>query len=166
MSVIAITIVGLTPLLCGRPAEIDPSADARTQATERLYRDVDGQAVIPGINLRRCLIGAGRFVGREPAELVHALGLGQSQIPIIAPTPWVVDSRSVRDPRTGARSICHRPRFDVWTLNALLHVDQELLPLAAAAALVDEAGRRVGLGDFRPECGGPFGTFRVTAWGR
>jgi len=29
---------------------------------------------------------------------------------------------------------------------------------------VDAAGKRIGLGDFRPDCKGPFGRFVVTKW--
>lgn len=30
--------------------------------------------------------------------------------------------------------------------------------------IVDAAGKRIGLGDFRPACKGPFGKFVVTSW--
>jgi hypothetical protein len=30
--------------------------------------------------------------------------------------------------------------------------------------IVDAAGKRVGLGDFRPACKGPFGKFVVVQW--
>jgi hypothetical protein len=30
--------------------------------------------------------------------------------------------------------------------------------------IVDAAGKRIGLGDFRPSCKGPFGKFVVTQW--
>jgi hypothetical protein len=30
--------------------------------------------------------------------------------------------------------------------------------------VIDAAGKRVGLGDFRPACKGPFGRFVVTNW--
>jgi hypothetical protein len=30
--------------------------------------------------------------------------------------------------------------------------------------VVDAAGKRIGLGDFRPDCKGPYGRFSVTRW--
>jgi hypothetical protein len=30
--------------------------------------------------------------------------------------------------------------------------------------IIDAAGKRIGLGDFRPACKGPFGKFVVTEW--
>ncbi len=37
-------------------------------------------------------------------------------------------------------------------------------PDALVRALVDDAGKKVGLGDYRPERKGPFGKFVVTKW--
>lgn len=165
MTPIAVTISGITPLLCGRPSTATP--DHRTpeeQASLKLYRGSDGWPIIPGLNLFRCLAGAASSIQRSAVEVVHALGISQSVLPIDAPAGWLVDTRIVRDRTTGMRVLCHRPRFDVWRLSALLQVDDDLLPLTQARALVDAAGDRVGLGDFRPDRGGPFGRFVVTRW--
>ena len=35
---------------------------------------------------------------------------------------------------------------------------------APRASIVDDAGKRVGLGDFRPVCKGPFGKYVVVRW--
>lgn len=164
---IAISLVGTTPLLCGRPVADDPGADAedpRVQAAARLYLGADGGPVIPGLNLFRCFAGAVRLRGHCPVELVNALGLAERELPIRSDQPWAVDSRMVRHPQTGIRSVCHRPRFDAWQLDATVLVDRDLWSPAQVRELITDAGLRVGLGDFRPERGGPFGRFAVGSW--
>ena len=58
----------------------------------------------------------------------------------------------------------HRPRFDVWSAEFDLVINDDLLDPATAHVLLQEAGLSFGIGDFRPEKRGPFGTFRVTKW--
>ena len=39
-----------------------------------------------------------------------------------------------------------------------------MMPIKLAREIMDAAGKRIGLGDFRPDCKGPFGKFVVTKW--
>lgn len=165
MTAIPVVLIGTTPLLCGKPSEPLPHQTPHTQAFARLYQDEAGRAVMPANNLFRCLVSAGHLLGRNPATLKQALGIATLMIPIHSRSTWQVDSRSVRKPGSQERMICHRPRFDDWSLAFDLQVDEDLLDPATAAVLVATAGQRMGLGDFRAERGGPFGRFRVGHWG-
>jgi hypothetical protein len=75
-----------------------------------------------------------------------------------------VDTRPVRIPTTGGRILCHRPCFNDWRLTCTLSIDPDLISLRLVRDVVDAAGKRIGLGDFRPDCKGPFGKFVVTSW--
>jgi hypothetical protein len=75
-----------------------------------------------------------------------------------------VDSRSVVIPATGGRIMAHRPRIDEWQLSFTLEVDENMFDEQTARILVDDAGSKVGLGDFRPARKGPFGRFKVVNW--
>jgi hypothetical protein len=75
-----------------------------------------------------------------------------------------VDSRPVTIPATKGRIMRHRPRFDAWGAEFDLLVDDSQISLDMVHALLNEAGLSVGIGDFRPEKRGPFGTFRVVAF--
>lgn len=72
-----------------------------------------------------------------------------------------VDSRPVTIPATKGRVMRHRPRFDQWGAVFTLTVNDDLLSVEMAHQLLNEAGLQFGIGDFRPEKRGPFGTFRV-----
>lgn len=76
-----------------------------------------------------------------------------------------VDSRPVTIPSTKGRIMRHRPRFDNWSLTFDLQIDETLLPVEFVHTLLNEAGLAIGIGDFRPEKRGPFGTFRVVSFG-
>jgi hypothetical protein len=75
-----------------------------------------------------------------------------------------VDSRPVTIPSTKGRIMRHRPRFDMWELNFHLEVDPNTLPTDLVHQLLEEVGRSIGIGDFRPAKGGPFGRFAITKW--
>jgi hypothetical protein len=56
----------------------------------------------------------------------------------------------------------YRPRFDQWGAKFRLILNDQMLSSEDAHRLLNEAGESIGIGDFRPEKRGPFGTFRVT----
>lgn len=76
-----------------------------------------------------------------------------------------VDSRPVTIPATKGRIMRHRPRFDQWGAAFEMQINDDLLSVDMAHQLLNEAGLSIGIGDFRPEKRGPFGTFRVTKFG-
>lgn len=75
-----------------------------------------------------------------------------------------VDSRPVTIPSTKGRIMRHRPRFDAWDMAFHLEVDPSKLPEELVHQLLEEAGRSIGIGDFRPARGGSFGRFAIIKW--
>jgi hypothetical protein len=49
-------------------------------------------------------------------------------------------------------------------LSFTIDVDPTLFSLGLVRKIVDDAGSRIGLGDFRPSCKGMFGRFTVVSW--
>lgn len=178
-------IVGTSPLLCNRfteAAQAKVSASTtlvargdkgtpREQAEPKLYTGPNGKPVIPSANLLRAMIDAGTFVKAGKSKVSTArssmvpAGISITEVDLpLTPSNWEVDSRSVVIPSTGGRIMCQRPRFDVWRLSGTLDVDTDMFSEGMARELLDLAGQRVGLGDFRPARRGPFGRFRVDQW--
>jgi hypothetical protein len=54
--------------------------------------------------------------------------------------------------------------FEHWALSFTLVIDQAVIAEKVARELLDIAGTRIGLGDFRPACKGPYGRFVVDHW--
>ncbi len=168
---ITCTIKGLSPLIMNRfteEAEIAVSsgtrvsmrskdASPREQAEAKCYKDDSGNLFIPGTNIFACIVQAGVFhkVGRsklttQKSSLVPA---GIQITSLVCPLKckgWEVDSRSVVIPSTGGRIMAHRPRVDEWECTFTLDVDKEMFSEKSVRLIVDDAGKKIGLGDFRP----------------
>jgi hypothetical protein len=54
--------------------------------------------------------------------------------------------------------------FDDWALEFEVLLDTSILGAKLFRSVVDDAGNRIGLGDFRPATKGPYGRFVVTQW--
>ncbi len=60
--------------------------------------------------------------------------------------------------------MCHRPRLDQWSFSFTLDIDTTVFDPKLIRSVVDDAGKKIGLGDFRPQRKGPFGRFVVVEW--
>ena len=72
-----------------------------------------------------------------------------------------VDVRKATNHQKGAVAVC-RPRFDEWKLKTTISIDDDLLSPDVALDILNDAGRRSGIGSFRVSKGGYFGAFGVT----
>jgi len=184
---IHVTIEGLTPLLMNRftdEAEIATTSGhtpalrgggkgtPREQAERTAYRDVQsGDLYLPGPNLFAAIVDAGKFhklgknkVTTQRSSLVPAgLLVDELMIPL-GTKAFEVDSRRVRIPATGGCVMRHRARLDTWRASFTLDVDATVFSPGFVRELLDDAGKKIGLGDYRPATRGPFGRFVVTRW--
>lgn len=179
---VKISIQGITPLLMNRFTEVNEvkvsggisavsisgKGTPREQATAKSYSDEMGNLFIPGPNIFSCLVAAGKFhkTGKSKittikSSLIPAGIAIQEVVCSLNTKEFEVDSRSVVIPSTGGRIMCHRPRLDEWELSFVLEVDTDMFDLKTVRLLMDDAGKKVGLGDFRPDRKGPFGRFTV-----
>lgn len=183
---VSVTIEGLTPLLMNRfvekgeiggsggtsPAMIGSKGTPREQAEPKAYRDADsGILYIPGTNVYAAIIAAGKFhksgkskLTTQKTSLIPAGVLVEDLVCSLGTKDFEVDSRSVVIPSTGGRIMCHRPRLDSWQLTFHLDIDTSVFDPKLVRLVIDDAGRKIGLGDYRPERKGPFGRFVVKAW--
>lgn len=181
-----VVLEGTTPLLCNRftdaeqlratqgnrLATVGDKGTPQELAADKLYLGRQGKPIIPQPNLFRCLIDAGKFfklgkskvTTQKSSVLSACLDVAETEISIQHREPWTVDTRPVRIPSTGGRILCHRPCFHDWKLELTLDIDTDLISLKLVREVVDAAGKRIGLGDFRPDCKGSFGKFVVTHW--
>lgn len=175
---VTITIAGTSPLLLNRYRgnnDKDGANDTPEQiCTKKLYfsETDDSTLIIPGTNLFRCIIEAGKFhkmgkckVTTQRGSLIPAfIEMDSFEVPLMSNEGWYPYENAIRNPTTGGRQMINRPRFNDWTLTFTLKVDEKNFPLSMVREIVDDAGCRVGLGDYRPDCKGPFGKFVITNW--
>jgi hypothetical protein len=151
----------------------------REDAESKVYTHAK-QPMIPGENLMSCLIAAGVFVRLDAKRQVSTgkgtllpglMSLLDFVLPLVdpdskKPAVWEPDVRQGRNPSGGqAVAIC-RPRFDRWAFATRIEIDPNEIGENAIRGLWDLAGKRIGLGDFRPARKGIFGQFVVEKWVR
>lgn len=184
---IDIKIEGTTPLLMNRFTDeaqraategtrssiVGDRGTAKEQAERKVYTH-DGVIGIPQPNLFRCFIDAGKFfkngrskITTQKTSLIPAcLEIEGMFLPLEMAEDWQVDTRPVRIPATGGRILAHRPMFEKWALTFETQLDTSMIGEKMFREIVDAAGKRIGLGDFRPDTKGPFGKFVVVDWTR
>ena len=192
--IVEVEIRGTSPLLMNRMdpsvleeirTKVKPSKAAsvgttltpREEAERKVYVGEDGPYV-PGQNLMACFIAAGQYIrldGKRQVSTAKSTVLpGLMTLLDSAPllkvpgtdkaATWEADVMQGRNPNGGEGVAICRPRFDEWALSFRLDIDVAEIGENAIRDLVDKAGRRVGLGDFRPQRKGIFGQFVVECW--
>lgn len=73
-----------------------------------------------------------------------------------------IDSRPVVIQRS--RIMRHRARLEKWTLKFSLEISTDILDSENVNEMLNDAGRRSGIGDFRPQKFGSFGRYQVVEW--
>ena len=171
-------IEGISPLLQhrfyaeGLPAKKSIKKDVK-QVTDNvedyLYRNGTDEIYQPSTHIICTMKKAGaRFQIPGQGKLTYKNLIG-SGVVLVTPDAiphvnqeWEVDLRSVIVNR--ARIMRSRPCFKDWALEFQLDIEEEEIDPSVIKEILDYAGKRVGIGDFRPEKGGSFGRFHVTKW--
>lgn len=192
--VIDVAIRGITPLLINkmdrdvlerlRTKQKDPKTKSigstltpREDAERKLYLAEDGP-YLPGTMLMSCLIGAGVFVRLDGKRQVSTtkstvlpglMSLMTPTLRLVVPgtdkaAPWEPDIMQGRNPGGGEAVALCRPRFDEWSFSCRIDIAVEEIGENTIRELWDKAGRRCGLGDFRPSRKGIYGQFVVECW--
>ena len=173
MAHLTVSIKGISGLMMHafpmQPIKALEKLPPEEQAELAAYRDPDtGNLYVPGEALRQSLIGAATYSkgkGRASLQKEAAACL------LVAPErmdlgvkDFEVDARPVVVPATKGRVMRFRPKLADWGVTFELEYDETLLSNGQVRQIVDDAGSRIGLLEFRPQRKGPFGRFMVTEW--
>lgn len=193
---IKVRVRGITPLLHNRMTEEEvlnlwlkppkkaksaprPYATPRDAAEVRVHQ-VDGWPVIPVDALMKALINAGvyeRLDGKRQISTASStalpgfLRIEDKVIKLFkkdgkTKSTWDTDIRQGRNPNGGEAVCIIRPRFDEWSFEFAIEIDTAQVSEETVRNLVDKAGKRIGLLDFRPSKKGTYGCFVVEKWVR
>ena len=148
----------------------------RDVAERAVYRLPNKQLAIPGAAVARMIREAGGAYKAKgsrkslkylvPAAVLvldELCGLYLSDRKTLL-IDYEVDSRPVTIPATKGRVMRHRARFNEWSCCVRLRINEAILDEKTVRQLCADGLQQIGLGDFRPEKGGPFGTGSIVAW--
>ncbi len=159
-----------------RRVSVDEEVTPRTQAERSCYRDESGYLYHPGASIARLIREAGnahklkgsrRTVKWIVPAAVLVVDETLPQFALDRKTRLIdfeVDARPVVIPSTKGRVMRFRPRLDAWSMAMRLRINEAVLSEGLIRQLLIDGGQQIGIGDYRPEKGGPFGVFHVVEW--
>lgn len=176
MKKIKAKIKGTSPLLMNFynvDAELERQAGRRTtktydskiEANKSAYWSTSGkkQLIIPSVVLYAAILNASSFykLGKRSAKAILAgsIRVNPMEIPL-GTDKYAVDVRPVVINR--AKVLKGRARLDLWEAEFEIEYDENLISdITVLESILIDAGRRIGIMDFRPQKGGPYGCFEV-----
>lgn len=134
-----------------------------------LYLDNEGAPTIPEAAVRASIEGAARKLKQGPQvreglivegvdRFIYDEALGKTAAELAKRAQFTVPVVVQR-----SRILRTRAKFDEWGLAFTVEVDPELVDQHQLETWLDIAGRRLGLGDWRPEKSGHYGRFHVVS---
>lgn len=116
---------------------------------------VDASAFLPKIT-KNAVRGSVRVTNGQECEHFGYL------VPITTPGYHLRQDVVVNNNTPAKASVVvHRPKFDMWTANLIISFNSRELSVDQITALIQTAGHSVGIGAWRPQKGGPFGTYKL-----
>lgn len=178
---IDVPILGTTPLIMHRFSEkakrqmLDnmqgrkspkASKDPEAEFQAAFYRFEDGSPGMPAVAFKAATVEASRFYGKDVTKVglrqfVFIKGeVGVDGQPLVRITG---EARMREDVvRVGmGTDLRYRPEFPAWSTILRVVYVTSALERASVLSLIDAAGMGVGVGEWRPEKKGDFGTFQI-----
>lgn len=158
------------------PKNAPPVGTPREEA-EQYVHQLEGKPYIPKTMLFAVLCGAGVHVRLDGKRQVSTAT--STMLPAFIelpdklywlvhpetgePATWEPDVQPGKN-KTGDMIALCRPRFDEWAFSGEVVVDTREIGVNKIRDLFDIAGKRIGVGSFRPNRKGFYGMFRVDRW--
>ncbi len=179
---IRIPIIGTSPLIVHKFSEkskremLDKMQGKRSPKMPKnpqaeyeaaFYRMKDGQPGMPVIAFKAATVGAARFYGKDVTmtslrQFMFFKGEigenGQQFARIIGEPKMREDVVRVGN---GGTDLRYRPEFSEWSTVLEIAYVTSVLTRGSVLSLVDAGGMGVGVGEWRPEKRGDFGTYKV-----
>ena len=177
---VKLKVTGLTPLIQNKMKETiiqqmedvragkakkstRTSEDPKKEYIKSAYKQDDGSFGFPASAFKQCAVRAGKGLGlamTDTRTLFFVLPNApdgecvsiKSNKPILRKDPVNV--------KTG-KDLRFRPEFRNWKAELLVKFDADRITIEQIANLLNHGGQTVGVGEWRPEKNGTFGTFQV-----
>lgn len=172
----------LEGLRTGIHSETPRDLTVEQTAAMRIYKDpADEETIgVPAVNLYRAIMEAGRDKNLKKIGGAQISTATSSQVPSFMWLDqeflvfkdqgdkerriWVPDKRRGRLPKDKTAVCIVRPKFSEWEFDVKMSLDEKTCDVSTARRLLEIAGNKIGLCDFRPTRNGSFGRFRVACW--
>ena len=177
MKTIKVEIEGTSPLLMNK---YNVEAELERQKGKRITKTYDPKVeseksaywgtgkkkelIIPSEVLYASILNASSFhrIGKRSAKSILAGSIKVEPMEVSLGTDkYIIDTRPVVIQR--ARVLKSRAKLEKWKASfEIVYSEQLIADPQIIKTVLQEAGERIGVMDFRPQKGGPYGTFKVT----
>jgi hypothetical protein len=176
-----VPIVGTSPLIVNRWSEKAKRAlldnaqgkkspkepkDPKAEYEAAFYRLADGGYGVPVVAFKSATVGGARFYAQVTMTALKAFlfmrgepGADGQQLARLVGEP-IMREDVVRVGRGGAENR-FRPQFTEWSTTLTVVYVKSALTRESVLSLIDAGGMGIGVGEWRPERDGDFGTYRV-----
>ena len=177
--IIKVTIQGTTPLLFNRFRDVAiegkskkrTGAMAESQIEDKLYQDDNGKTQLPATYIRNSIVEASKQFkipnhGKATySKLVAAtVQIEPFYIELQGDKNYEVFRISAVNPMTKGRMMTERPKYNKWSASFEIILNDAGVPVSVINEILEQAGKYVGIGDWRPEKKGMFGKFMITSF--
>lgn len=179
---IRIPIIGTSPLIIHRFSEkakrqmLDAMQGRKSPKTVKdpeaeyegaAYKFEDGAYGFPVIGFKAATVSAARFYGKDVSMTAlrqfvffrGEVGVDGQQLARIVGEP-IIREDVVRVGRGGA-DLRYRPEFREWATTLEVTYIKSVITQGSVLSLIDAGGLGVGIGEWRPEKSGDFGTYKI-----
>ncbi len=179
-------IVGTTPLIAHQFGPMAKAALAAAQAQIKkvgkkeprnpeaefndsryiLYLPRTNQKVdaFPAGAIKDAMVTAGkRYLGEKGVQLMGIFSIEEELLPIITEPgqPTMREDHVVLAGISRVSSLAYRPQYWPWSIQVPIKYNNAFISVRGLQDLLAHAGFSVGIGDWRTECSGTFGSFKV-----
>lgn len=156
------------------PKESALDYENRTWA-DRLHVDNDGNVFIPPMAFKNCLSEVARFMGKQIPGKGKSTYTKHFEAGVLVMEPLVLPIKKDEVPRetyfvpadgkrgSGKRVTKHFPVIQKWAGDVTFYVLDETITEDVFREHLEEAGKFIGIGRFRPRNNGFYGRFAVKA---
>ncbi len=145
-----------------------PARDTEAEFEAAKYRTADGKDAIYAGCFRNAIVAAGKFTDKQlpQTRVSAAIWIVDRNIPIkfeechMREDPVRVGGKGSG---TGTASLAYRPGYTNWSCVLRIEFDRSLISVEQLLSLVESAGFRIGICEWRPEkLKGEFGRFEIS----
>lgn len=139
-------------------------------AEQGAYKNRAGEYFIPALHIEGSLTGAGALVKskvgntRKSMKNIVAAMFSVSPDELIIPKYDEIDVRTAVNHFTHARIVKYRPLWTEWEVKFTLNVDNDTITDDTVHGIIEDAGRYIGIGSYRPTANGKFGRFELVSF--
>lgn len=137
--------------------------DSEQEYLDSFYYDASGNIAFPAINIKNSMVGATRFIDDIPMTVVRGAIFVRGDVDGMIPVRYkekIKREDMVRVMRGGA-DLRYRGQLNDWEMTIQVEFNANVFSADMVTNLLLTAGFSQGLGEWRPEKNGDYGTFEI-----